>query len=101
MQLASCCGYLSQAVFAIYDDDKSGSLDEEEFTHALSILGRTQALWRWLYPESQVPAFTCRRVLFTLVETKQGRFSELSPVVLRLVVVQDLRPLRRPPCSVR
>jgi hypothetical protein len=36
-------------VFAIYDDDKSGSLDEEEFTHALSILGERYHSYVYMY----------------------------------------------------
>ncbi len=27
-------------IFTIYDDDKSGSLDEEEFTHAMALTGK-------------------------------------------------------------
>jgi Ca2+-binding EF-hand superfamily protein len=26
-------------IFTVYDDDKSGSLDEEEFAHALGLCG--------------------------------------------------------------
>ncbi len=28
-----------QSIFSIYDDDRSGTLDEEEFSHALGVLG--------------------------------------------------------------
>eukprot|EP00983_Pelagomonas_calceolata_P080361 1155114-Pelagomonas_calceolata.AAC.3 len=37
-----------QNIFAVYDDDKSGSLDFEEFSHALNLCGEWSVYLRFI-----------------------------------------------------